>query len=104
MDDARPTGPPAAESKRPYHVGVALGLTAGIYAGSLAAVSMLQFGHDRGLIADRQPVSDAIELLGRNHDEMAFSLERAGGAFEDASTRYAELAAGLEARMPTSSG
>jgi len=90
-------GRTVVERKRPYHVGVALGLTAGIYAGSLAAVSMLQFEHDRGLIADRQPVSDAIELLGRSHDQMAASLQRAGAAFTDASTRYGELATGLEA-------
>jgi hypothetical protein len=85
------------ETRRPYHVGVALGLTAGIYAGSLAAVSMLQFDHDRVLIADRRPVSDAIALLGRHHDEMAARLEQAGAVFGDASLRYDDLATGLQA-------
>ena len=87
----------ATDSKRPYHVGVALGLTASIYAGSLAAVSMLQFEHDRSLIADRQPVSDAIALLGQHHDAMTDDLERAGVVFEDASLRYEALATGLQA-------
>jgi hypothetical protein len=94
---AVPAARPGTDSKRPYHLGVALGLSAGIYAGSLAAVSMLQFEHDRDLIADRAPVRDAIELLGRNHDAMAASLDRAGAAYEGASARYAELATGLEA-------
>jgi hypothetical protein len=86
-------GRPSGETRRPFHVGVALGLTASVYAGSLAAVSLLQIDRDRGLTADRQPVSDAIVMLGRHHDEMAASLERAGAVFEAASTRYDQVAA-----------
>ncbi len=97
QDRATPTPPvarrPSAETRRPYHVGVALGLTASVYAGSLAAVSLLQIERDRGLIADRQPVSDAIVMLGRHHDEMASSLGQAGTVFEEASKRYDKVAA-----------
>ncbi len=98
MNDRTAPAPPAtrrpsAETRRPYHLGVALGLTASVYAGSLAAVSLLQIEHDRGLIVDRQPVSDAIVMLGRHHDEMASSLEQAGTDFEDASKRYGKVAA-----------
>lgn len=99
-DEARRGEPVAerrlAETRRPYHLGVALGLTAGVYACSLAAVSLLQIDRDRALIADRQPVNDAIELLGRHHDDMAADLDRAGAVFEDASSRYGALAGDLQ--------
>jgi hypothetical protein len=84
------------EARRPYHLGVALGLTAGVYAASLAGVSVLQIDHDRTLARDRQPLSDAIELLGRHHDDMASDLDHAATVFEDASTRYETMAADLQ--------
>ena len=92
---ARPSAAPRlpAGVRHPYHVGVAIGLTAGLYAASLAAVTLLQIDRDRTLAADRQPVRDAIILLGRHHDEMAAGLDRAGAAFAAASTRYDQVAA-----------
>jgi hypothetical protein len=88
---------PPADPRRPYHVGVALGLTAGVYATSLAAVSLLQIDRDRALIADRQPVSDAIVELGRHHDDMEARLAQAGAVYDDASARYEALANDLQA-------
>jgi hypothetical protein len=85
-----------ADTRRPYHVGFALGLSAGVYAVFLTSVSMLQFGHDRALIADRQPISDAITVLGRHNDEMAASLGEAGAVFEAASGHYADLAVAMQ--------
>jgi hypothetical protein len=90
----RPATPSArvVEPKRPYHVGVALGVAAGLYAGSLAAVTRLQIDHDQALIVDRQPVRDAIELLDQHHDAMDDDLSVAAGAYDAAAGSYNQLA------------
>ena len=85
----------AAGPRRHYHIGVAIGLSAGVYAGSLAAVTMLQVDHDKGLIADRRPVGDAIALLGEHHDAMAADLELASLVYEEASRQYGAVVSGV---------
>jgi hypothetical protein len=86
---------PKAEPRRPYHIGVAVGLCAGVYAGSLTAVTVLQIDRDRALIADRAPVGEAIELLGRHNDRMATEIEVAGAAFQRAAEGYDGVAQGV---------
>ena len=97
---ADPAGSPpkaaATNPRRPYHVGVAIGLSAGVYAGSLAAVTMLQIDQDRRIIADRQPVGDAIDVLVRHHDAMASSLGQAGAVFEAASRQYGGVSGAMD--------
>lgn len=90
---ARPTtaAPRVVETKRPYHVGVALGVAAGLYAGSLALVTRWQVDHDQALIVDRQPVLDAIDLLDRHHDAMDDDLMVASTAYDDAAGGFDEL-------------
>ena len=78
-------------AKRPYHVGVAFGVAASLYAGSLAVVTRLQIDHDQTLIADRQPVRDAIDLLHRHHDAMDGNLSVAANAYDDAAESYDQL-------------
>jgi hypothetical protein len=72
-----------------------MGLCAGVYAGSLTAVTVLQIEHDRALIQDRAPVGEAIEILGRHNDSMASEVDVAGGAFERAAERYDGVAKGV---------
>jgi len=94
--------PATHESKRPYHLGVAVGLTAGVYAMSLLGTTSLQIGHDRALIADRDPVQAAIEALDRHDDLMEVSLLRARLKYEVDSAGYATLGdriAELETRL-----
>jgi hypothetical protein len=86
---------PRSEPRRPFHVGVAIGLCAGVYAGSLTAVTVLQIDRDRDLIRDRAPVGEAIELLGRHNDRMATEIEAAGEAFQQAADGYEGVAAGV---------
>jgi len=105
MSDQASTGPapaaPAAkggvkpEPRRPYHVGVAIGLCAGVYAGSLTAVTVLQVDRDRNLTRDRAPLADAIDLLGRHNDRMAIEIDAAGEAFRQAADDYEGVAAGV---------
>ena len=83
--------PRVVEPKRPYHVGVALGVATGLYAVSLALVSRMQIDHDQALIVDRQPVRDAIELLDRHHDAMDSDLNVAASAYDDAAGGYNQL-------------
>lgn len=96
MTSERPK-PATPEPKRPYHVGVALGLTTGAYALSLMAASTLQIQHDRTLIADRDPMQAAITLLGSHHDEMEPRLEAARTRYSDGTDGYGALATRLDA-------
>jgi hypothetical protein len=77
-----------AEPRRPYHIGVAVGLCAGVYAGSLTAVTVLQIDRDRALIADRAPVSEAIGLLAAHNERMAGAIEAADTEFRRAAQGY----------------
>ena len=86
-----------ADPKRPYHVGVALGLTTGLYAASLLTAARLQIAADRDLIESRTPVEAAISALGDHHDWM-------DGRLEDARTQYSIGTTGYEsvrARLTT---
>ncbi len=83
--------PRVIEPKRPYHVGVALGVATGLYAVSLALVTRMQIDHDQALIIDRQPVRDAIELLDGHHDAMDDDLSVAASAYDDAAGSYNQL-------------
>jgi hypothetical protein len=83
-------GRPKADAKRPYHVGVAIGLTTGVYAMSLLATTRLQIENDRALIADRSPVEAAISALGDHHQWM-------GDQLDEARVQYAIGTAGYDA-------
>jgi uncharacterized membrane protein YgcG len=87
----------APEPKRPYHLGVAVGLTTGAYALSLLVASSLQIDHDRALIVDRQPVADAIDVLGEHHDDMGIRLEVARTAYATGADGYGALITRLDA-------
>jgi hypothetical protein len=59
----------------------------GVYALSVAGVSILQFEHDRQLIAAREPLADPIAELATHDDRLAHRIEAVRGAYE----RAAEL-------------
>lgn len=87
---AKKPEPKKADPKRPYHVGVALGVTTSVYAISLLATTRIQIDTDRGLIADRLPVQRAIDILADHHDWLD---ERLG----EARTQYAAGVDGYDA-------
>ncbi len=60
----------------------------GVYALSVAGVSILQFEHDRQLIAAREPLADPIAELATHDDRLAHRIEAVRGAYERAADRY----------------
>ena len=75
-------------TRRPIHVAVAVGMTAGLYALSLAGVTALQSATDAQLAADRAPAADAVAQLKSAHDAMEGSLDRLAGAYAKAVGGY----------------
>ena len=88
---AKPKASPGADPKRPYHVGVALGLTTGVYAASLLVTARLQIAADRDLIRDRTPVEAAISSLGDHHAWMDDRLGEARAQYSIGTTGYEAL-------------
>jgi hypothetical protein len=93
--DHKPKASPAAETKRPFHLGVAVGLTTGAYAASLLVAARLQIDADRSIIEDRTPVEAAISALGDHHDWMDDRLVEARSQYAIGAASYVELQARL---------
>lgn len=85
----------AASTRRPVHVVVAVGMTAGLYAISLAGVALLQSASDLQLAADRAPAADAVAGLKNAHDAMEASLGTLSGAYAHAADGYKGIAKGI---------
>jgi hypothetical protein len=94
---AAPRRATATEPRRPYHLGVVIGVSAGIYAASLTGVTLVQIEQDRRLVADREPVSAAIDALTDHHDTMEASLASARAIYDEASARYGAVVKGASA-------
>ncbi len=78
-------------TRRPVHVVVAVGMTAGLYALSLAGVSGLQSAADTQLAADRAPAAGAVAGLRTAHDAMEADLGTLTGAYAHAASEYAAI-------------
>lgn len=76
------------EHRRPLHVGVFLGLSAGAYALSLATVTALQAQSEASVMADRAPTSRAIVELAAQHDLLEADARDAGLLYERATGAY----------------
>lgn len=86
---------PAAATRRPIHVAVAVGLTAGLYAVSLAGVTALQATSDARLAEDRAPAADAIARLKLSHDALDSRLTQLDGSYAAVAGRYKAVADGI---------
>lgn len=84
------------EVRRPLHIAVAVGLSAGAYAAALAGVTALQSSTDRDLAAAQQPTSDAADLLAAEHDRIGDRLTRAASTYDAAAAAYDDVAAQLD--------
>jgi len=60
----------SAEVRRPYHLGVLLGVSAGAYAVSLAGVSFLQASTEAATAAVRAPALSAIDGMAADNDRL----------------------------------
>lgn len=75
----------------PAHLAAYLGVSAGVYAVALAAVTGIQSQTDAAVAAQRAPVMQGIAELAAGHDEMAARLARAQAAYQDAAAAYAAV-------------
>ena len=78
----------AAQRKAPLHLPIAVGVTAGLYAVSLAGVTALQSQADAVLAADRRPLADAVEAVAARRDALERDLRATVGSLNAASTAY----------------
>ncbi len=89
----RPAAAAAGGTRRPVHVAVAIGVSAGVYAISLAGVTGLQAASNAQLAHDRTPAADAVAQLKASHDALDAGLAKLDGAYSEAASRYAEITA-----------
>lgn len=81
--------------RRPLHIAVAVGLSAGAYAASLAGVTALQAASDQSLADQRAPTADAIQALSAGHDQLQARLGAAAAAYSSAAAAYNAFASQL---------
>lgn len=84
------------ERRQPLHLAVALGVSAGVYAGSLAVVSALQADQEAALAADRAPALDALASLRTSNDRLAAEIDRASSAYRVAGDGYQKVVGTLD--------
>ena len=82
------SGATMTDPKRPLHLGVFLGLSAGAYATGLAAVTWLQVQSETALLDSRAPAVRTIEALAAQNDSIASSAQRAGVTYRRATDAY----------------
>ncbi len=92
---ARAAARPAVQARRPVHVAVAVGVTAGLYAVSLAGVTALQAGTNAQLAAERAPAAAAVDALRTNHDQVDADLARIAAEVSRTSATYQQIADGI---------
>jgi hypothetical protein len=85
------------DARRPAHLAVLLGASAGIYAVSLAGVTALQSATDRAVIDERTPLDAATVTLAGGHDAVETDLERAALGYGDAAASYDRVGPRLDA-------
>jgi hypothetical protein len=76
------------EPRRPLHLAVFLGLSAGAYAVSLAGVTALQAQSEAAVLVDRVPTAQAIAEITAGHDVLEASADRAAAAYARAAGAY----------------
>jgi hypothetical protein len=88
---------PRAERRRPVHLAIFVGLSAGAYAASLAGVTALQAVSVQAVSDGYAPTSDAIDLLKTHHDELEARLQAAAAAYNTAADTYGGVSGSLKA-------
>ena len=85
------------EPRRPVHLAVVVGLSAGAYAVSLAGVTTLQSASDQHLMAANGPAADAAQQLRSEHDRLDDRLVAAASGYDAAAAAYSEISDQLTA-------
>jgi uncharacterized protein involved in exopolysaccharide biosynthesis len=79
------------EPRRPVHLAVIVGLSAGAYAVSLAGVTALQSASDQDLVAANAPAENAVRTLQSEHDRLDGRLAAAASSYDAATTAYTDI-------------
>ncbi len=85
------------EPRRPVHLAVIVGLSAGAYAVSLAGVTALQAASDQQLDAANGPAADAVKTLQAEHARLDDRLAAAASTYDAATAAYADISGQLAA-------
>lgn len=80
-----------ADVRRPLHLAVLVGVSTGLYAGSLAGVTALQSVADRSVIADRAPAVIVADEASSRHDALVSGVDDATRRYQLLAARYADL-------------
>jgi ABC-type transporter Mla subunit MlaD len=83
------------DARRPVHVGVFLGLSAGAYALCLAVVTSLQAQSEAAVMRDRGPTVAAIAALAAHNDALEADARHAGRTYERAAGAYGAVGQSL---------
>lgn len=83
------------EARRPVHLALLAGLSAGAYAGCLALVAVLQSSADAALIADRAPIRTATQAIAADHDRLEAAMAAATRRYGQLADRYTALLPGI---------
>ncbi len=86
-----------SEARRPFHLAVVVGVSAGVYSVSLAGVTSLQAEREAAVAAAREPALGALASLRAENDRLGAGVDGAGSAYRAASVGYESVAAGLDA-------
>jgi hypothetical protein len=95
------------EMRRPIHLGIAVGVSASVYAVSLAAVTGLQSAQNAQIAADFAPAAAAVDRLDAVDSDLEARLEAASAAFDDSASAFSTVAdqvPALEARLKDLAG
>lgn len=84
-----------ADTRKPLHIVATIGLSAGVYAVSLAGVTTLESLHETSLAASRAPAAEAAAAMKASNDQVAKKLAAAGAALNKAATQYQKVATNL---------
>jgi hypothetical protein len=90
------------EARRPLHVVAYLGLSAGAYAVSLAAVTAQQAQSEAAVLTDRAPTAQAIAQLSAANDRLETRARLVGRTYEQATGAYdrvGQTLADIEAQL-----
>lgn len=96
-----------AEKRRPIHLGIAVGVSASMYAVSLAAVTALQNQQNAQTSAGYAPLADAADRLDATNADLEARMDAARAAFDDSTTAFSDLAGrvpGFETRLKSLAG
>lgn len=86
----------AGRKPAPLHLPIAIGVTAGLYAVSLAGVTALQARADADLAAQRQPLADALDTVTSHRAALEHELRATVDSLNAASGAYGSALDGAE--------